>query len=63
MHNGIMVFEDGVIVPFGTIITARRMITALQSVIQQLEQQERQQLLSSITDDELKQLVDTKAKK
>jgi len=63
MHTGIIIFEDGSVMPIGTLTSVRKMIATMQRIIQELEQQERQQLLSTITDDELKELVDRLSEK
>lgn len=54
---GMIIFEDGTVIPFGQIRTARLMINAAQSIFSELAKQERDLLLESITPDELRKLV------
>jgi hypothetical protein len=56
--NGIIFFEDGQMQIFGTLSTVKNIARAVNEILPQLVQQERQQMLNSITDDEFKYLVD-----
>jgi hypothetical protein len=56
--NGIIFFEDGQVQIFGTLVTVKNISRAINETLPQLVQQERKQLLNSITDDEFKYLVD-----
>jgi fatty acid-binding protein DegV len=58
MKSGIILFEDGEVQQFGTISTARKMIASAQQIFEDLMKQERAQLLKTITEDELKNIVD-----
>lgn len=59
--NGIIFYEDGTVQLLGTITTMKIIAQAAPKVIADLVRQERQQVLASITDDELKHLIDAKA--
>ena len=56
--SGIIVLEDGTIEVFGQLRTARFIAEALQKVIPELLQQERSQLLETVTQDELKGIIE-----
>lgn len=60
---GIIFFEDGSVEMFGQIATARKIIVAINKTVPELIKQEREQIFATITDDELKRIVDTRAKK
>lgn len=62
MKSGIIIFEDGDVQQFGRITSATKLVESVQKVISDLVQQERKQLLESITDDELKYIVELKNK-
>lgn len=56
--NGIIFFEDGTVAQFGKLVSVQRIVMAIQETVPQLIQQERNQLLATITQDELKLVVD-----
>lgn len=62
MKSGIIFFEDGDVQQFGRITSAAKLVESIQRVISDLVEQERTQLLASITDDELKRIVELKNK-
>jgi hypothetical protein len=57
MHAGIMIFEDGAIISFGQIGSSRKMIPVLQSVIEQLNEQEKKIAIEGMTATELEKAL------
>jgi len=58
MRSGIIVFEDGEAVTFGTIASVSRMISGAEKILQELAQEERRQILASVREDEMKGIVE-----
>lgn len=56
--TGIIFFEDGTVVPFGTLTTVQHIAKAAQRVLPQLIQNERDQLLATVTKDELRAIAE-----
>lgn len=56
--NGIIFFEDGTAVPFGQITSVRNIAKTANTVINNLLQQEREALLSTVSRDELRSIVE-----
>ncbi len=55
--NGLLFFEDGTVVPFGTISSVTKIVQAANNLFPDLIAQERSNLLKSISKEELKQIV------
>ena len=58
--NGIIFFEDGTVQMIGQLNTVRMIALKVQQVIPNLVQQERDAVFDSITDAELRRLIDSK---
>lgn len=56
--SGIIFFENGDTQIFGQLVTVRGIAQAINTILPDLLAQERDQLLSTITQDELKQIID-----
>lgn len=63
MKSGIIFFEDGDVQQFGQITSLIKLAESAQRTLNDALAQERQQLLESITEEELKQIVEQKNKK
>lgn len=61
MINGIIFLENGDVQIIGTLNTVRGIADAINKTIPTLIAQERKQLLASVTDDELKQIIEMKS--
>lgn len=62
MNGGLIILENGSAHVFGNLTTVRHIKAAIEEILPKLLKQERDYLLNSITSDELKQLIDAKAK-
>lgn len=56
--NGIIFFENGTVVPFGQLQSISKIVKAAQELLPELVKQERDQLLATITQAELKTVVE-----
>lgn len=63
MKSGIILFEDGEVQQFGSIVSIAKMVATAQETFESLAQQQRKQLLESVTEVEMKQIIDRVATK
>lgn len=56
--NGLIFFEDGTVVSFGQITSVRKIAKTAEELISKLLQQEREALLSTVSRDELRSVVE-----
>ncbi len=56
--NGIIFFEDGTVTPFGTLTTVQHIAKSAQRVLPQLIQNERDQILATVTKEELRSIAE-----
>ncbi len=62
MKSGLIFFEDGEVQQFGDISNPHRMIQTAQETFKDLVKQQRAQLLQSITEDDMKSVIERIAK-
>lgn len=56
--SGIIFFEDGTVVPFGQLTSVKKIMASAAVQLAGLAAQEREQLLNTVTKEELKLLVE-----
>jgi hypothetical protein len=61
--NGIIFFEDGTVQMIGQLVTVRMIAMKVQEVIPKLVQQERDAIIDTMNEAELRRAVDTLSKK
>lgn len=56
--NGLIFFEDGTLVPFGTLTSVKKILQTANEVLPALYQQERDKMLNTISKEEMKQIAE-----
>lgn len=60
--NGIIFFEDGTVRVFGQLTTVKMIALKVQEVIPELVQQERNAVIESLTNEEIRRAVDSRVR-
>lgn len=63
MIKGIFFAEDGFVQQIGELATLQNVIQAIQTVLPQLIEKEKEQILSSLSDDDLEKLIKSRKTK